>query len=218
MKHLKICIIIWILIVIYIVIYLIFNKIDLKNCLLFINIINMEALEAFKKFKNESGTYDIDEDSLKEILSQFIPKPKEKAKRPPSTYMMWLNDNRSSIKEKYFGDYDSVETWDEDTVKGYFSDKGLGEPKKLKKPNMCILVSVKAGQLWKELSDDEKSKYSKPKANAEPKAKDKAESKAESKETAEPKDESKVKAEPKAKAKAEPKKKVKKVVKKGGKK
>jgi hypothetical protein len=125
----------------------------------------MAALEAFKTFKNEAGTYDIDEKSLMDILSKFIPTPKEKTKRPPSTYMMWLNDNRQSIQEKFFSDYTSIENWDEDTVKGYYSDKGLGEPKKFKKPNMCILISVKAGQLWKELSDEEKSKYSKPKAD-----------------------------------------------------
>jgi hypothetical protein len=123
----------------------------------------MDALEAFKQFKNESGTYDIDGESLKEILSKFIPTPKEKTKRPPSTYMKWLNDNRQNIKEKFFSDYEAIETWDEDIVKGYYTDKGLGEPKKFKKPNMCILISVKAGQLWKELSDEEKSKYSKPK-------------------------------------------------------
>lgn len=131
----------------------------------------MESLEAFKSFKNEAGTYDIDEKSLKEILSKFINKSKgktkEKTKRPPSTYMMWLNENRQSIKEKYFDDYDGVETWEEDTVAQYYKDKGLGEPKKLKKPNMCILVSVKAGQLWKELSDDEKAKYKYPLADAE---------------------------------------------------
>jgi len=161
----------------------------------------MEALEAFKSFKNAAGTYDIDEASLKEILSKFVTKSKgkskEKTKRPPSAYMNWLNKNRQSIQEKYFEDYDGVETWDEDTVAQYYKDKGLGEPKKLKKPNMCILVSVKAGQLWKELSDDEKEKYkSKPSAEPEPKEEDKE-----------------VK-----KAKDVPKKKAKKVVKKGGKK
>jgi hypothetical protein len=127
----------------------------------------MAALEAFTKFKNDNGTYDIDEASLTNILSTFIKLPKEKAKRPPSTYMSWLNDNRDAIKETYFGDYDDVETWDDETIKQYFKDKDLGEPKKMKKPNMCILISVKAGKLWKELDDDEKAKYkAKPKDEA----------------------------------------------------
>ena len=164
----------------------------------------MESLEAFKSFKNENGTYDIDEESLKDLLIKIIKKSKgkikekSKTKRPPSTYMSWLNENRQSIKAKYFDDYDSVETWGEDTVKQYYKDKGLGEPKKLKKPNMCILVSVKAGKLWKELSDDEKAKYKyKPTVES---------SEAEPKDEVEPKDED----EPEP----EPKKKVKKVVKK----
>ena len=98
----------------------------------------MESLEAFKSFKNAAGTYDIDEASLKEILSKFVTKSKgktkEKTKRAPSAYMSWLNENRQSIQGKYFSDYDSVEKWEEDTVAQYYKDKGLGEPKKLKKP------------------------------------------------------------------------------------
>ena len=157
----------------------------------------MESLKEFKSFKNENGTYDIDEESLKALLIKIIKKSKgkfkekSKTKRPPSTYMSWLNENRQSIKAKYFDDYDSVETWGEDTVKQYYKDKGLGEPKKLKKPNMCILVSVKAGKLWKELSDDEKAKYKyKPtveSSEAEPKDKAEPEAKAEPKAEAEPK-------------------------------
>ncbi len=33
--------------------------------------------------------------------------------------MSWLNDNRQSIKDTYFGDYGDIETWDEDTIKQY---------------------------------------------------------------------------------------------------
>jgi hypothetical protein len=186
----------------------------------------MEALEAFKKFKNEAGTYDIDESSLKEILSKFIPTPKAKTKRKPSTYMMWLNDNRQSIKQKYFSDYDSIKTWDEDTVTEYYNDKGLGEPKKLKKPNMCILISVKAGKLWKDLSDAEKSKYSKPKSSDSvvEKPKDDEVEKPKDDEVEKPKDDEVEKPKdaevekPKDAEVEKPKKKVKKVVKKGGKK
>ena len=153
-----------------------------KNQLSFNDFKNLKKYCDKKKIEFISSAFD--ESSLKEILSKFVKgqkgSGKPKTKRPPSTYMKWLNENRQSIQEKYFDDYDGVETWEEDTVSQYYKDKGLGEPKKLKKPNMCILVSVKAGQLWKELGDDEKSKYSKPKANAEPKAKakEKAEPKA----------------------------------------
>ena len=124
----------------------------------------METLLAkFADFKNEDGTFSIPETRLREIMTS-IEKNKTtepKKKRELNAYMKWMKENRESIKEEYFSDYNSIEIWDDETIKKYYSDKDLGEPKKMKKPNLTTLVSIKGGQMWKALSDDEKSEFAK---------------------------------------------------------
>lgn len=80
-------------------------------------------------------------------------------KRPTSAYMFWLNENRQSIKETYFSDFDSIENWDIDYKKEYYSSKGLNEPEKDGKPRIVALVTTKAGLLWKGLDSEEKQPY-----------------------------------------------------------
>ena len=129
----------------------------------------MESLlNKFADFKNEDGTFSIPESRLREIMSGIekesatsAEKSKPKTKRGLNPFMKWMKENRESIKEEHFSDYSSIEIWDDDAITKYYTDKELGEPKKMKKPNLTTLVSIKGGQLWKALGDDEKSKYSK---------------------------------------------------------
>ena len=120
-------------------------------------------LNKFADFKNEDGTFSIPENRLREIMTSIetnkTTQPKKKRELNP--YMKWMKENRESIKEEYFSDYNSIEIWDDQTIKKYYSDKDLGEPKKMKKPNLTTLVSIKGGQMWKALSDDEKSEFAK---------------------------------------------------------
>ena len=120
-------------------------------------------LNKFADFKNEDGTFSIPENRLREIMTSIetnkTTQPKKKRELNP--YMKWMKENRESIKEEYFSDYNSIEIWDDETIKKYYSDKDLGEPKKMKKPNLTTLVSIKGGQMWKALSDDEKSEFAK---------------------------------------------------------
>ena len=123
-------------------------------------------LNKFDDFKNEDGTFSIPESRLREIMSSIDKEfktttEKPKKKRELNPYMKWMKENRESIKAEYFSDYAGVEVWDDETIKKYYEDKELGEPKKMKKPNLTTLVSIKGGQLWKALSDEEKSEFSK---------------------------------------------------------
>lgn len=122
----------------------------------------MEALlNKFADFKNEDGTFSIPEIRLREIMTgiekETISKPKKK--RGLNPFMKWMKENRESIKTKYFSDYSSIEIWDDTTITKYYKDKELGDPKAMKKPNLTTLVSIKGGQLWKELGDEEKAKF-----------------------------------------------------------
>jgi len=80
-------------------------------------------------------------------------------KRPTSAYMFWLNENRQTIKETYFSDFDSVENWDNETKKEYYTSKGLNEPDKDGKPRIVALITSKAGLLWKRLDSEAKHPY-----------------------------------------------------------
>ena len=123
----------------------------------------MESLlNKFADFKNEDGSFSIPEIRLREIMTSIketTEKPKKK--RGLNPFMKWMKENRASIKEEYFSDYSSIDIWDDETITKYYEDKELGEPKKMKKPNLTTLVSIKGGQMWKALSDEEKSEFSK---------------------------------------------------------
>ena len=86
-------------------------------------------------------------------------------KRVSCSFMKWRKDNYQDIKNKYFGDYESnITNGDESSIREYYKDKGLGEPKEnadgsIKKPKLVALVSVKAGQLWKEVDAETKEMY-----------------------------------------------------------
>jgi len=123
-------------------------------------------LNKFSDFKNEDGTFSIPETRLREIMIEIEKEApngaeKPKKKRELNPYMKWMKENRESIKEEFFGDYSSIEIWDDETIKKYYQDKELGEPKKMKKPTLTTLVSIKGGQMWKNLTDEEKSEFAK---------------------------------------------------------
>jgi hypothetical protein len=80
-------------------------------------------------------------------------------KRPTSAYMFWLNENRQDIKETYFSDFDTIDNWDIDSKKEYYSSKGLNEPDNEGKPRIVALVTTKAGILWKALGSEEKQPF-----------------------------------------------------------
>lgn len=80
-------------------------------------------------------------------------------KRPKSSYMFWLDENRSEIKEKYFGDFDEIDNWDLESKINYYKLKDLKEPTKEGKPKIVALVTSKAGKIWKNLSEEEKEPY-----------------------------------------------------------
>lgn len=121
----------------------------------------MVSIECFDKFKNDNGTYDIPAAELKNILNikDEHSEKKEKKVKKTSPYFNFLKEHRDSIKEEFFSDFKSVEVWDEDAVKKYYKDKELGEPKSLSKPRVVALVSIKAGQMWGKLSQDEKDAF-----------------------------------------------------------
>ena len=112
------------------------------------------SIASFDQFKNTNGTYTIDVDKFREII-----KSGGKMKRPMSGYFLWLKKERASIREKYFSDYDSIEEWNSENLAKYFSEKELGTPKKEGKPKIVSLVTMKAGKLWKQLTDEEKKPF-----------------------------------------------------------
>ena len=80
-------------------------------------------------------------------------------KRPKSSYMYWLEENRTSIRETYFKDYDEIEDWDFDSKTKYYESKGLNEPKKDGKPKIVALITSKAGKIWNSLDSSEQKEF-----------------------------------------------------------
>jgi hypothetical protein len=91
--------------------------------------------------------------------SSKIKKDPNAPKRPTSAYMFWLNENRSKIKDDYFGDYGSIDDWTLESKVLYFESKGMSIPDKAGKPKIVALVTSKAGKLWKELTDEDKEPF-----------------------------------------------------------
>jgi hypothetical protein len=112
------------------------------------------SIKMFDGFKSSDGVYSIGTDEFREIINNKI-----KTKRPQSAYFMWLNGNRQKIRETYFDDFESIKTWDSETLYSYYKNKELGEPKKGGKPRIVGMVAKKAGIIWKTLSEEEKKPY-----------------------------------------------------------
>ena len=121
----------------------------------------VDALAA--KFTNEEGHLVIPQDELVKALGSMKTvgrgrgrKPKKEKdpnapKRPTSAYMLWLNDNRSTIRDEHFPQNDDGEhCYPED-------HDNAGEP--LKGRDKVTLITKKAGELWKEIDEDVKAPY-----------------------------------------------------------
>ena len=68
-------------------------------------------------------------------------------KRPPSSYMLWLSENRQSILDEHFPKNEDDEHCDPET-----NNPLIGKSK-------VTAVAKKAGELWKAMEDEEKQQY-----------------------------------------------------------
>lgn len=120
-------------------------------------------VDNMQPYRNDDDEYNIsntDTQKGTEILRDIV-ESSQRPKRPPSAYFLWLNDNRQNIKDTYFADYTSVQNWDLQSKKEYYEKKGLDWKDTIKegKPKIVALVTSKAGILWKELPEDDKSEF-----------------------------------------------------------
>ena len=116
-----------------------------------------------EKFSNDEGQLVIPQDELVKALGSMKAEKsgrvkrakKEKdpdaPKRPPSAYMLWLNENRQAIKEKHF-------PVNEDGEHTYPSGHDKSRTP-LKGKDKVTLIAKKAGDLWKEMTNEEKKPY-----------------------------------------------------------
>lgn len=91
----------------------------------------------------------------------FNEKSKFKNKRAKCSYFVWLDENRSNIRTKYFSDFEEVNDWSIENKTKYYINKGLPTDKISKegKPRIVSLITTKAGIIWKSLTDDERAVY-----------------------------------------------------------
>ena len=121
----------------------------------------VDALTA--KFANAEGKLVIPQEELLKALGSMKTstrgrgrKPKKEKdpdapKRPTSAYMLWLNENRSSIRDEHFPKNDEGEhCYPDDHEKA--GEALVGRDK-------VTLITKKAGELWKELDDDTKAPF-----------------------------------------------------------
>jgi hypothetical protein len=96
------------------------------------------------------------------------------ATRKKSTFMVWLNtERREQLKDEYFSDFDTYSDWSEDGIRQYYESKELPldklealiekkkrDGKEIKKPRLMALITIKAGLIWSDMTDEEKANYS----------------------------------------------------------
>jgi len=96
---------------------------------------------------------------------------KSGAERKRSSFMDWKTQNYESIKDEYFSDFETHTDWSEDGIRQYYKSKSLpleklealimkknSSGKTNMKPRLMALITIKAGLIWSEMSEDEKSK------------------------------------------------------------
>ena len=143
----------------------------------------IDALTA--KFSNDEGNIVIPQDELVKALGSMKSSTRGRArkakkekdpdspKRPTSAYMLWLNENRSSIREEYFpANCDGEHCYPQDYPESYLKEEILSELEENKleelqnkrdKPltgrDKVTLIAKKAGEIWKELDEESKAPY-----------------------------------------------------------
>ena len=125
--------------------------------------INKESMmETLSKFK-EGDKYVLSKDDLLRIINENTQKTKKTTKkRKMSSYFIWLNENRQKITEEYFSDFKEITDWSYDSKKEYYESRGLSTEKVAendKRPRIVALITMKAGIIWKSMSDEEKQVY-----------------------------------------------------------
>ena len=95
------------------------------------------------------------------------------SKRKPSNFVLFRKDKSNEIKTEYFADYDNWTDWSENGIQQYYKEKKLSTEKLEKfiekqkekgkdifKPKLAALISIQAGVMWKQLSDEQKQAFS----------------------------------------------------------
>ena len=125
------------------------------------------------------GKISCSSDELSDIIKSMMSSKtitgtvKPRSKRKLSSFMFYLKEHRTSIKDEYFADYSEYNDWSREGILSYYSSKDLplekitvsiekseSQNKEPKKPRLVALVNTKAGILWGAMTEDEKSKYS----------------------------------------------------------
>jgi hypothetical protein len=96
---------------------------------------------------------------------------KSGAERKRSSFMDWKTQNYESIKDEYFNDFETHTDWSENGIRQYYKSKSLPleklealiekknrSGKTNMKPRLMALITIKAGLIWSEMSEDEKMK------------------------------------------------------------
>ena len=122
----------------------------------------MNAL--LEKFCDEDGNINVPQDELVKAFQSMkttaprgrkpstkAPRDPDAPKRPTSSYMLWLNENRTSIKDEHFPKNESGEHC--------FPDDHENAGEALQGRSKVTEPTKKAGLLWKEISADEKKPY-----------------------------------------------------------
>tara|TARA_X000000950_G_C13872364_1_gene643454 strand:- start:760 stop:1845 length:1086 start_codon:yes stop_codon:yes gene_type:complete len=120
----------------------------------------MDAL--IEKFGDTDGNINVPQDALVKALKSMktdgrrgrktrAPRDPDAPKRPTSSYMLWLNDNRQTIANTHFPKNDDGEHC---YPEGH---DNAGEP--LKGRAKVSEITKKAGALWKDVSDEDKQPY-----------------------------------------------------------
>jgi len=96
----------------------------------------------------------------------------ESKPRKKSSFMEWKTQNYESIKDEYFSNFESYSDWSEEGIKEYYRSKSLpmeklesliekkkNEGKTNLKPRLMALITIKAGLIWSEMTDQEKNAF-----------------------------------------------------------
>ncbi len=131
----------------------------------------------FGDFIND-GRIQCTKDEFKKNLESLLKIVKGKSvkkcsNRKASNFMIWLDTNRrSEIKDEFFSDFEEYDDWSINGIRKYYEQKGLpldklnqlikkkeDEGKEVKKPRLMSLITIKAGLIWSEMSDEEKQEF-----------------------------------------------------------